>query len=85
MTPQEQMKAKLTGLGIPYKQIDVFGSQIIVTAWSEAAANKWHSVLRRFTASRRPVRSVDNNKVNMKTNLNPSFHYVWLVGGTINV
>lgn len=84
-TPQQRMKAKLESLGLPFKQIDVYGSQIMVKAWSESAANKWHSVLCKFTNSRRPVRSFDHNKVNENTVLLPTRHEVWLIGGTINV
>lgn len=85
MTPQQQMQAKLESLGLPYKEIRVYGSQVMITAWSESAAKKWHSVLCRFTTSKRPVRSMDYNKVNKNTCLMPSAHEVWLIGGTINV
>lgn len=85
MTPQQQMKAKLESLGLSYKQIDVYGSQIMVTAWSESAAKKWHSILCKFTTSKRPVKSIDYNKENRGTCLMPTVHEVWLIGGTINV
>jgi len=85
MTPQAKLKAKLESLGLPYKEIKVYGSQVMITAWSESAANKWHGVICKFTNSRRPVRSVDYNKVNENTCLIPTVHEVWLIGGTINV
>jgi len=84
-TPQERMKAKLESLGLPYKEIECYGSQVMITALSESAANKWHSILCKFTTSKRPIRSIDRNKVNENTCLNPSSHEVWLIGGTINV
>jgi hypothetical protein len=84
-TPQQRMKTKLETLGIPFKQIDVFGSQIIVTAWSETAARKWYSVLCKFTTSKRPVKSIDYNKENRGTCLTATVHEVWRIGGTINV
>jgi len=85
MTPQEKMKTKLESLGLPYKEIKVYGSQVMITAWSENAADKWHSILRKFTTSKRPVKSIDYNKVNTGTCLVPTVHEVWLIGGTINV
>ncbi len=85
MTTQQKMQAKLESLGLPYKEIKVYGSQIMVTAWSETAANKWHSILCKFTNSRRPIRSFERNKVNQNTVLLPTRHEVWLIGGTINV
>lgn len=85
MTPQQKMKAKLESLGLPYKQIDVYGSQIMVTALGEETANKWHSILSKFTTSKRPVRSIAYNKVNTNTVLLPDVHTVWLIGGRINV
>ena len=84
-TPQQRLQAKLESLGLPYKEIKVYGSQIMVTAWGEATANKWHSILSKFTTSRCPVRSVDYNKVNEGTCLLPSTHEVWLIGGTISI
>jgi hypothetical protein len=84
-TPQERMKAQLQSLGLPYKEIKVYGSQVMITAWSETAAKKWHGVISGFTNSRRPVRSIDYNKENRGTCLMPTVHEVWLIGGTINV
>ena len=84
-TPQQRMKAKLEGLGLPYKEIKVYGSQVMITVWSETAAKKWHSVICRFTNSKRPVKSIDYNKENRGTCLLPTRHEVWLIGGTINV
>lgn len=85
MTIQQRLQTKLESLGLPYKEIKVYGSQVMVTAWSETAAKKWHSVLCRFTTSKRPVRSIDYNKENRGTCLMPTAHEVWLVGGTINI
>ena len=85
MTPQQRMQAKLESLGLPYKEIKVYGSQVMVTAWSEDAANRWHAILCKFTTSRRPVKSIERNQVNRNTVLSPTSHEVWLIGGTINV
>lgn len=48
MTPQERMKEKLKSLGIPAREISVYGSQIVVTCLSRDAAEKWSMVLARF-------------------------------------
>lgn len=82
-TPQQKMKAQLEALGIPFKEIKVYGSQIMITAWSETAAKRWHGVICKFTNSRGPVKSIDYNKVNRNTCLMPTTHEVWLIGGTV--
>lgn len=52
-TAQEQMKAKLQGLGLPSRNIDVYGSQIVVTCASSDAAVRWASVLGKFAKVRK--------------------------------
>lgn len=84
MTIQQQIKSKLELIGLPYKQIDCFGSQIIVTAWSESAAKKWASILAKFaTVKRVAVPCLDDAKVNKGTNLCPSVVKVWRTNATI--
>lgn len=64
MTPQEKMVAKLKSLGVPYREIEAYGSQIVVTCASEDAAIKWAGVLAKFATVRRAaVRSIDYLKV----------------------
>lgn len=82
-TKQEQLKATLAKAGIPAKKIDVYGSQIVVTAWSRAAADKWASLLSKFSTVRGVVQSYDHDKVNTNTVLRPSSHTVWIVGAYI--
>ena len=49
------MKAELAKSGIPYKRIEVYGAQIVITAWSEDAARKWWSLISRFATMRGSV------------------------------
>jgi hypothetical protein len=83
MTPQQQIKAKLAAVGIPYKEINCYGSQIIVTAWSRDAASKWASLLGKFSTVKNVVKSVDYAKKNKNTVLLPSVVTVWRVWATI--
>lgn len=62
-TAQEQMKSKLQGLGIPARNIDVYGSQIVVTCASADAATKWAFVLGKFAKVRKAaVEALDETK-----------------------
>ena len=54
-TPQQRMKAELAKSGIPYKRIEVYGAQIVITAWSEDAARKWWSLINHFATMRGSV------------------------------
>ncbi|MGI9489328.1 MAG: hypothetical protein ACR2RF_26260 [Geminicoccaceae bacterium] len=62
MTPQQKMKAMLAKTGIPHKEIECYGSQIVITSWSEAAARKWASLLANFATVRGIVKTTDYNK-----------------------
>lgn len=91
MTIQEQLKAQLEKTGIPAKEIRVYGSQIMITAWSEAAAKRWAHVLNGFATTVRPiVRSMDETKDDSRIRkANPGlvkskFHHdVWRVWATV--
>lgn len=79
MTPQQRMTARLETVGLPYKEIRCYGAQIVVTAWSRAAAEKWASVLGHFSKVRGVIQSYDNAKENKGTMLKPSMVTVWRV------
>lgn len=78
-TPQQRMKALLAKVGVPFKEIECYGSQIVITAWSRDAAEKWAGVLARFATYRGTVQSVDYNKINRGTVLRRTAHDVWRV------
>lgn len=83
-TPQTRMRSTLLQAGIPSKEVKVYGSQVMVTAWSEDAAERWAELLRAFCAKvRRPHATVDYNKENRNTVLRPTTHRVWRVWGTV--
>jgi hypothetical protein len=79
------MKGTLETLGVPYKEIKVYGSQVMITAYSRAAALKWQSVLTTFATiqGRGATESIDYTKVNTQTVMNPSTVKVWRVWATI--
>ena len=73
MTPQQHMKATLTQANIPYKAIEVYGSQIVVTTWSYDAAVKWGVLLATFATIRKvALKSIDYAKENKGTCLRPT-------------
>lgn len=79
MTPQEKMKAKLEQSGIPFKEVSCYGSQIVITAWSDGAAKKWAMLLAKFSTVRGTVKSTAECKENKNTVLLPSVVDVWRV------
>lgn len=90
-----KMKEKLEETGIPHKQIECYGRQIVITAWAPDAASKWSSLLRRFANVRSIVETMDETKnsreiVEKMIAANPGlvlnnkrFHRVWRVFATV--
>jgi hypothetical protein len=84
LEPIKQIEAILRASGIPAKEIRCYGSQIMVTAWSQTAARKWFRLLHGFAETvRQPTLTTDYNKVNKNTCLVPTVHKVWRVWATI--
>jgi hypothetical protein len=83
MTVQEQMTLKLSECGIPAKEIKCYGSQIMITALSKSAAEKWVSLLSQFARIRGVTESTDYCKENRNTVLLPSTVKVWRVWATV--
>jgi hypothetical protein len=83
MTIQQQIKAKLAETGLPHKEIQVYGSQIVITAWSRDAAAKWGAVIAKFAKIKGIIEAIDYDKKNTNTVLRPSTHNVWRVFATI--
>lgn len=71
-TPQDRMRDHLEALGLPYKKIDVYGSQIVVTALSVDAAKRWTCLLSQFAKVRGTTDSYDEAAANKNTTLRPS-------------
>lgn len=82
-SPQERIKATLGRAGIPAKEILCYGSQIMITAYSRAAAERWAGLLAKFSKVHVVRECVDYLKENKGTNLNPSTMRVWRVWSTI--
>lgn len=83
-SPQDRIRTLLERAGIPYKEIKVFGCQVLVKCWSQDAATRFYALLHRCcTAVRKVTRWADYNIVNENTVLRPTRHRVWLVGGRI--
>ena len=83
MNQQEQMKANLEAIGLPYREVKVFGSQIIVKSHCEETAKKWANVLSKFAKVRSVVEHVEYAKVNKNSVLLPSTVKVWLTGAVL--
>lgn len=82
-TPQEQIQETLAKSGIPAKEIRCYGSQIMITAWSQDAATKWAMLLAKFSTVKNTVRTVDYCKENKNTVMMPSTVEVWRVWATV--
>jgi len=78
-TPQQKMKAALSATGLPYHEIECYGSQIVVTTLAQNTANKWALLLGRFATVRGQSKSRDDNKVNTGRRLTPDSHVVYRV------
>lgn len=80
MTKTERFHSVLTAARLPFKEVNAYGSQVVITCWSAEAARKIAVFLRvgSFTVLK-VAQSVDENKVNENTTLLPSMHDVWRV------
>ncbi len=79
MTIQQQLRDAMAKSGIAHKEIEVYGSQIVVTAWSRDAAVKWADLIAKFATIRGVIESMDYNAENRNTVMLPSAHKVWRV------
>ena len=69
---------------VKFKTIDTFGTNVIVTCWSEPVAQKIAAIFKAATFTKVSVaKSVDYNVVNKGGSNRPSIHEVWLVGASI--
>lgn len=77
MTTQKAMAAKLAKCGIPHKEIECYGSQIVITSHCRDTADKWASLLAKFATVRCVVEALDYAKENKFGSLNPTTVKVW--------
>lgn len=82
-TPQKELKETLESSGIPFKKIECYGSQIVITSWSEGAAQDWAILISKFAKIRGIIKSRDYAKENKQTCLNPSSMIVWRTFGAV--
>ena len=80
---QERMQAKLSEAGIAFKRIHVYGNQIMITAWSDDAAQRWADLLSKFSTINGVIRSLDENLDQPAGQWNREFHQVWRISATI--
>jgi hypothetical protein len=82
-TAQARMTAKLKALGLPYRDISVYGAQIVVTCASRGAAIRWAGVLAKMaTVKQAALPSVDTAKTNEDVNM-PHTVKVWRTYATV--
>lgn len=77
MTIQAQIKATLAKAGIPSREIEVYGSQIVITSACRDTAVKWGALLGKFAKVRGIVETIDEAKVQKGTCLNRTYVKVW--------
>lgn len=82
-TAQARIKATLGKLGIPAKQIDCYGSQIVVTSQSRDTADRWALALGKFATVKGTLESLDDGAENKNTVLRPTTVKVWRTYATI--
>ena len=73
----QQMKEKLSQSGIAFKNIECYGSQIVITSYCRDSADKWALLLTRFAKVRGVIESLDEAKANKNTVLLPTTTKVW--------
>jgi hypothetical protein len=83
MSIQARMQQKLEQIGLPYKQIEVYGRQIVVTSTCRATADKWASLIGKFATFRGVTESIDYCKEQKGTCLLPTTTKVWRTFGAI--
>lgn len=83
MSAQQKIKELLGKAGIAHKEIQVYGSQIVVTCWCEDAAKKFSDVIAKFANIRGIIKSLDENKDNEKRINMKKYHEVYRVFATI--
>lgn len=84
MSAAERIESLLRQGGVPPKSVWAGGASVIVTCWSEDSASKAAGFLRAagFDVGS-VVASIDHDKANKGTCLNPSSHRVYRVGGRV--
>ncbi len=76
-TPQQKIKSRLEASGIPFKQVECYGSQIVVTAHCRNAAERWAALLGQFAKVRGVIESVDEAVEQKGTCLARTYVSVW--------
>lgn len=80
-TIQEQMISKLKKLsnivGLGYEDIKCYGSQLTIQCKSLNTCRNWASYVGKFSKIYGITKGIAYNKVNKKTQLNPSCHKVY--------
>jgi hypothetical protein len=77
MTIQQQLKATLEKSGISYREIEVYGSQIVITSACRDTADMWAILVANFAKVRGVLQSWDEAAVNKGSSMNPTQIKVW--------
>jgi len=77
MTIQQDMKQKLESVGLPYKEVQCYGRQIVITSHCRDTAEKWAHLLSKFSTFRGITECLDDTKENKGTCLLPTKVKVW--------
>jgi uncharacterized membrane-anchored protein len=78
MTIQAQIKTTLAKAGIPAREIEVYGRQIVITSACQDTARDWAALLAKFATVRGIVETVDEAKdQSHRTTIRPKYVKVW--------
>lgn len=83
MTPHQKFEAKLAETGIPHKEINCYGSQVMITTGGEDSARQWASVLANFAKVNNVWESIDQTKATAKEIADRKYVKVWRVWATL--
>lgn len=79
---QDQIKQKMESVGLPFREIQVYGSQITVETYGEGTANQWASVINRFATVKRVLKTTDYARGKREINM-PQMVEIYRVYATI--
>ena len=69
MTPQVQLKNRLENIGIPYRRVEVYGQQIVVTCMAAETALRWASLIAQIAKVRGTIKTIEDAPTSRKARL----------------
>jgi hypothetical protein len=77
MSIQKEIKSKLESVGLPFLEIECYGSQLTIECKSFSACEKWSLIIGKFAKVKGIIKSISYKKENKNTSLIPSTRNVF--------